>query len=130
MNCFSQEILYPMGGSPLDDYMTGVNICWELIDRLYLIYVEHLDNTTRFDFTAFTTEMAAPTPWLQVDEMDETGDEDGEADVYIIDAEDEMDIAYEMDGTAFADMGYVEAMDIVEMSDIDDLGDMEMVMDS
>lgn len=142
MNCFSQQILYPMGGSaacffygqpvsePVDDYMTSVDICCDVLDRLCLLYVGHSNNAARFDFTTFTPEIAAPIPWLQADEMDETGDEDGEEDVYIIDAEDEMDIVYEMDDITFFDMGYAEAMDIVKGGDMDELGDMEMVIDS
>ncbi|KAK1241356.1 hypothetical protein MKX08_001330 [Trichoderma sp. CBMAI-0020] len=78
--------------------------------------------------------MAALMPWLQrvydADKMDETGDEDGADDVYIIDAEDEMDIVYEMDDTTFADMGEAEAMDIVKVGDVDELGEMEMVIDT
>ncbi|UKZ66471.1 uncharacterized protein TrAtP1_007644 [Trichoderma atroviride] len=78
--------------------------------------------------------MANLMPWLQsvdeADKMDETGDEDGADDVYIIDAEDEMDIVYEMDDTRFDDMGEVEAMDVVKLGDMDELGEMEMVIDS
>lgn len=115
---------------PVDDYMTGVDICCDLLERLRLIYMGHSYDAERFDSAAFITEMAAPMPWLQVDEMDETGDEDGEEDVYIIDAEDEMDIVYETDGANFFDMGYSEAMDIVKVGDLDELGDVEMVIDS
>lgn len=72
-------------------------------------------------------------PWLQsvdeADKMDETGDEDGADDVYIIDAEDEMDIVYEMDDARFDDIGEADVMD-VKVGDVDELGEMEMVIDS
>lgn len=140
MNFFSQQILYPAGGSgsfffhglpvsePVDDYMTGVDICCDILDELCLLYmVGHSDNAVKVDSAAFTTEMADPMPWLQVDE---TGDEDGEEDVYIIDADDEMDIVYETDAIASVDLGDAEAMDIVKVDDMDELGDIEMVIDS
>lgn len=146
MNCFGQQMLYPRGGSaacffhgqpasePVDDYTTGVDICRNLLDRLHLLCMNHSDNAARFYSAAFITEMANLMPWLQsvdeADKMDETGDEDGADDVYIIDAEDEMDIVYEMDDTRFDDMGEVEAMDVVKLGDMDELGEMEMVIDS
>jgi hypothetical protein len=142
MNCFSQQILYPAGGSgpfffhglpvsePVDDYMTGVDILCDILDELCLLYVGHSDNAAIFDSAAFATEMADPMPLQLGDEMDETGGEDGEEDVYIIDADDEMDIVYETDDTTPADFGDAEAMDIVKVDGMDGLGDIEMVIDS
>lgn len=141
MNCFSQQILYPVGGlapcffygqpvsEPVDDCMTG-DICCDIFDSRCLLYAGHSDNAASFDSAAFTAEMAAPMPWLQVDEMDETDDEDGEEDVYIVDADDEMDIVYETHDTTSVDLGDAEAMDIVKVGEMGGLGDIEMVIDS
>jgi hypothetical protein len=113
--------------------MTSIDIFWELLDILHPLSMEH-PYAARIDYEVLIAETAASMPWLhcvdKTDKMDETADEDDEDDTYIIDAEDEMDISDELDGITLVDMGDAEAMDIVKVGDMDEVGDIEMVIDS
>lgn len=47
---------------PVDDYMTGVDTCWELVDKLPVGY---LDDAANFSCAAFVTKAATCMPRLQ-----------------------------------------------------------------